>query len=314
MFINTGGRTDIACYYSEWLMNRIQEGYALSRNPLFPQKISRLRLDPHVVDAILFCSKNPQPVLGRLEEIRRRGFRILFYVTITSYGVDLEPRVPPWHEVADAFRVLSGMLGRDCVFWRYDPVLLTSRYTVEHHLAAFEEMAAVLARYTSVCIFSFVETYRKLERTFPVLRPVSEADKAILLRGFSDTARRFGLHLQTCGDSNYYTLYGIGGSACLSRQCVEKALGRRLKKVNGRASRSGCGCLPSQDIGAYDSCPSGCRYCYATSDMGLALRNWHGHDPSAPLLIGHVKEEDSVIDARQNSFLLPEERRLSLLM
>ena len=41
MIINTGGRTDTVQYYTEWLLNRFAEGYVLSRNPLFPNKIYR---------------------------------------------------------------------------------------------------------------------------------------------------------------------------------------------------------------------------------------------------------------------------------
>lgn len=94
MIINTGGRTDTVQYYTDWLMRRFEEGYALTRNPLFPTKVNRYELDPKVVDCVVFCSKNYQPILPRLHEITDR-FNTYFHYTITAYGRDIEPGVPP---------------------------------------------------------------------------------------------------------------------------------------------------------------------------------------------------------------------------
>lgn len=303
MFINVGARTDITNYYSEWLMNRIREGYVLSRNPLFPNKVYRYRLDPEVVDCIIFCTKNPEPILDKIEEIRSRGFRVFFFVTITSYGRDIEPGVPDYHHVMASFKKLSGMVGKACVGWRYDPVFLTPKYTLDHHLTCFDEMARELSPYTDFCIFSFVELYKKLEFTFPELRAVSEQEKRILLAGLGEIAKKYGLRLQTCGDEADYTAYGICRSGCISARTMEKALGRTLKAVKPSPSRKGCGCLPSNDIGAYDTCPNGCRYCYATKDPALALKNFRNHDPHSPLLIGSLEPEDEIVEASQKSFL-----------
>lgn len=63
MIINTGMRTDIPAFYSEWFINRIKEGYVLVRNPYNPNQITRYNLNPQVVDLIGFCTKNPKPML-----------------------------------------------------------------------------------------------------------------------------------------------------------------------------------------------------------------------------------------------------------
>ena len=119
MFINVGARTDITHYYSEWLMNRIREGYVLTRNPFSPDKVYKYRLSPDVVDCILFCTKNPEPILDKIDEIRSRGFHVFFFVTITSYGKDIEPRVPDCHQVIQSFQRLSSIVGKDNLCWRY---------------------------------------------------------------------------------------------------------------------------------------------------------------------------------------------------
>lgn len=305
MFINVGARTDITNYYSEWLMNRIREGYVLSRNPLFPNKVYRYRLSPDVVDCLIFCTKNPAPMLDKIDEVCLRGFHVFFYVTITSYGRDIEPGVPDYHDVMETFKKLSGIVGKNNVGWRYDPVFVSEKYTAEHHLKCFEEMTRELAPYTNFCIFSFVQLYQKLKYTFPELRAVSDEEKNILLSEMGKIAKSYNIRLQTCGDGNDYSKYGIVRSGCITAPIMERAIGQELKAIKLQPSRKGCGCLPNNDIGAYDTCPNGCRYCYATKDPALAIENYRRHNPLSPLLIGELTDADEVIEAKQVSFLEP---------
>ena len=111
MIINTGGRTDTVQYYSEWLLKRFAEGWALSRNPLFPNKVTRYELTPDKVDCVVFCSKNYRPILPRLHEITDR-FNTYFYYTVTAYGRDIEPGVPLIRESMDTLIELSRLVGR----------------------------------------------------------------------------------------------------------------------------------------------------------------------------------------------------------
>ena len=176
MIINTGGRTDTVQYYTEWLLNRFSEGYVLSRNPLFPNKVTRYELTPDTVDCVVFCSKNYKPILPRLHEITDR-FHTYFHYTITAYGKDIEPGVPGIEESMETLIKLAGLVGKQRIAWRYDPVLLTKEYTVQRHIETFEKMAKVLSPYIDRCIFSFVEMYKKLESNMPELIPLSEQDK-----------------------------------------------------------------------------------------------------------------------------------------
>ena len=63
MIISASRRTDIPTYYSEWLFNRIKAGYVLVRNPMNAHQISKIPLNPDVVDGIVFWTKNPIPSL-----------------------------------------------------------------------------------------------------------------------------------------------------------------------------------------------------------------------------------------------------------
>jgi hypothetical protein len=143
MIINTGCRTDIPAYFSEWFFNRLEAGYVHVRNPYYPSQVTRYVLTPDVVDCIAFCTKNPAPVLPRLHELD--SFGQFWFVTITPYENDIEPNVPSKQKVIDDFKRLSSSIGKEKVGWRYDPVFISKRYTVEGHISAFREMAASLS-------------------------------------------------------------------------------------------------------------------------------------------------------------------------
>ena len=82
-----------------------------------------------------------------------------------------------------------------------------------------------------------------------------------------------------------------------------KALGVQFKKVSHKGNRAGCLCIESRGLGDYNSCPNGCRYCYANKDHEKALQNYLTHDPTSPLLLGHLQPADTVRPLKQESFL-----------
>lgn len=302
MILNTGGRTDTVQYYTDWLLRRFEEGYVLTRNPLFPSKVQRYELSPDKVDCVVFCSKNYRPILPRLREITD-SFPTYFHYTITAYGKDIEPGVPSIKESMETLIDLSRLVGKQRIAWRYDPVLLTKEYTIERHLETFEEMAGVLAPYIDRCIFSFVEMYKKLETNMPELIPLSQEDMNTLAKGLGSIAQKYGIHIQTCGTNGDYTPYGIHSSGCMTLDILGNANGIVFKNLKHKGLRQGCHCIESRDIGAYDTCLNGCKYCYANKNPKKAFENYKYHDPSSPLLLGHVKPEDTIIQGAQKSFL-----------
>ena len=140
MILNTGGRTDTVQYFTPWLLKRFEEGYVLSRNPMFPQKVTRYELTPEKVDCVVFCSKNYKPMLKDIVKITDK-FNTYFYYTITAYGKDVEPGVPSIEESIKTLKELSRIVGKQRLAWRYDPVLLTEKYTIAKHLETFDVMA-----------------------------------------------------------------------------------------------------------------------------------------------------------------------------
>ena len=164
MILNTGNRTDIPAFFSDWFFNRIQEGFVCVRNPYFPHQVTKYILDPQVIDIICFCTKNPKPMLSRLDLIK--DYKQFWFVTITPYNQTIEPYVPNKNEIIRSFIELSKKIGSRCIGWRYDPIFLNDYYTVEYHLRIFEKMCQKLTGYTHQCVISFIDLYQKTKKNF----------------------------------------------------------------------------------------------------------------------------------------------------
>ncbi|MBN2625681.1 MAG: DUF1848 domain-containing protein [Spirochaetales bacterium] len=301
MIINSGNRTDIPAFFSDWFYNRIREGYVLVRNPYYPEQITRYELNPQDVDILAFCSKNPGPMLGRLDELA--PYRNFWHVTITPYGRDAEPHVPPWEKVAADFKVLSRRYGPTAVQWRYDPIFITEKYTREFHLEAFGKMAAALEGFTRVCIISFIDLYEKTKRNFPGVREVSREDRRFLAEGMAGMAEKHGMILRTCMEYEDLADFSIDTGGCMTKEVLEEVLSVRLEPGRITPKRNGCPCLLGIDIGEYNTCLHGCLYCYANFNRSLVERNFKKHDPLSPLLIGVVGEGEEIKQASQRSFI-----------
>ena len=164
MILNTGNRTDIPAFFSDWFFNRIQEGFVCVRNPYFPHQVTKYILDPQVIDIICFCTKNPKPMLSRLDLIK--DYKQFWFVTITPYNQTIEPYVPNKNEIIRSFIELSKKIGSHCIGWRYDPIFLNDYYTIEYHIRIFEKMCQKLTGYTHQCVISFIDLYQKTKKNF----------------------------------------------------------------------------------------------------------------------------------------------------
>ncbi|MDD3027832.1 MAG: DUF1848 domain-containing protein [Erysipelotrichaceae bacterium] len=299
MIINTGQRTDIPAFYSEWFYNRVREGYVLVQSPYNEKMIYEYQLDPQVVDCLCFCTKNPQPMIGRLDEIGR--FNQLWFVTITPYSTDIEPNVPKVKEVIRSFQELSNKVGKKKVVWRYDPIIVNRRWPVEKHLLAFGLMAKQLSGYTSTCVISFIDLYQKTRRNFPGIKEVDLETQHHLARSIVAIAAKYQIRIQTCHEGDHLGQYGIDVAGCMTQAVLEKALDVRFDLGRKSPARPGCDCLIGSDIGVYNTCMHGCLYCYANSDYHQVKINHRSHDPSAPMLVGQVKPESQIKKVDQKS-------------
>ncbi|MCM1086596.1 MAG: DUF1848 domain-containing protein [Muribaculaceae bacterium] len=300
MILNTGSRTDIPAFYSDWFYNRIKEGYVLTRNPYYPTQISKYLLTPEVIDVMVFCTKNPSPMLDRISLLS--AFDTFWFVTITPYGKDIEPYVPPKEQVLAAFKQLSSLIGKHRVSWRYDPILITDKYSVDYHIGQFHRMAELLAGYTEQCVISFIDLYEKTKRNFQGVRSVTKKEQETLVAAFSKTAGECGLQIHLCCENSSLVRDNVDADGCMSKTVLEKALGWKLDVPQKKAARKECACLLGADIGAYNTCAHGCLYCYANYDLDSVVKNRKLHHKSSPLLIGKVSENDVIKQAEQKSW------------
>ncbi|UWG96461.1 DUF1848 domain-containing protein [Dehalobacter sp. DCM] len=295
MIISASRRTDIPAFYAEWFFKRIHQRTVLVRNPMNFHHISQVDLSPDVVDGIVFWTKNPAPMLPRLDELR--AYTYYFQFTLNAYGKDVEPHVPSKNEIViPAFQKLSQRIGKDKVIWRYDPILLNADYSMTYHLRYFQSLAAKLSGYTEKCTISFLNMYKKTERN---LRPLSvfapTADqKTELMQRLAETARQFGIVCDTCAEEMDFGQWGIGRARCIDNERLARLGGYTLFVAKDKNQRPDCGCAASIDIGAYNTCKHGCRYCYANFSIGTVQKNAAVHDRESPLLYGHVGEEDRI--------------------
>ena len=301
MIINTGQRTDIPAFYSEWFANRLKEGFVCVRNPYDPQQVSRYRLDPSVVDAIGFCTKNPAPMFPYMDLLKDYGQ--YWFVTLTPYGRDIEPNVPDKHLMISRFKQLSDIVGVSCVGWRYDPILLSEKYTVEYHLRAFEQIASALKGYTETVVISFIDLYPKVRKNFPEAREVPKETRLLLGKEIIRIATACGMTVKPCAEGDELAAYGADCSGCMQISDYEKAIGKRLNAPKRKGARDACSCYLSCDIGAYDTCRHLCRYCYANTEPEAVLKHSRLHDPASPFLIGNYMEGDRIHDVPQTSWI-----------
>ena len=301
MIINTGQRTDIPAFYSEWFMNRIREGYVRVRNPYNRSQVTEYILNPDVVDILCFCTKNPKPMLEYLDELSR--FRQYWFVTITPYGEDVEENVPPWEEVAEAVKSLSEVIGERAVGIRYDPVILTDRYTVDYHIESFKAITGKLAGYASSVVISFVDLYEKTKKNMPEAKRVPMSAQIELSKAFKAIADENNMVIRTCRENENLAEFGIDVAGCMTKEVLEEATGEYLDGTKGGNNILDCNCLLGNDIGEYNTCAHFCKYCYANYDKRAVVENMRRHDPSSPFLIGNSEDDDRIHKAVQKSFI-----------
>lgn len=263
MILQTGFRTDIPAFYSRWFANRLRAGFVLVRNPYNSQAVTRYTIDPGVVDLIGFCTKNPAPMFPFMPLLRPYGQ--YWFVTITPYGPEIEPHVPPKETVLRDFIALSKTVGVDSVGWRYDPIFLSDTYTEERHLAEFEQMAAKLAGHTKTCVISFIDLYDKVRRNFPEVRSVPLPRRLALGRAFVEIAARYGMTVRLCAEGDELARFGADCRGCMTPDVFETALHTHLNfpprksarkeyhaalKAAGYAAECPCGGITAQQHGA----------------------------------------------------------------
>lgn len=292
MIISASRRTDIPAFYSDWFMKRIDAGHCDVPNPFNPAQITRVSLKPEDVDVLVFWTRNASPLLRRLDELDRKGYRYLFLYTVMDNPRPVDPRCPSPEQALATFKTLSDHMGPERVIWRYDPVVFSNATNAEFHMKTYETLAKQLRGYTRRSIMSVVNVYRKVRQRVTALREKGidflecEGEAfAELMRFMASAARENGMALSSCAQERGLTAYGISPGKCIDDGLIRKVFGLEVSHTKDPSQRKACGCVKSKDIGVYDTCLYGCAYCYATNSFERAKENHRRHDPNSPSLI-----------------------------
>jgi len=320
IIISASRSTDIPAFYSNWLINRIKEGYVKWKNPFnsVPLYVSfeKARL-------FVFWSKNHKPLLKHLDFLDERGYNYYFQFTLNDYVAEkLEPNVPTVQSRIETFIKLSEQVGKQKVIWRFDPLILTETIGVDELLRKVEDIGNQLNDYTDKLIFSFadISLYNKVQNNLRKNAIPYQEFKEHTMKEFAAGLQKLNemwhFELATCAEKIPLEKYGIIHNKCVDDDLIIKLfpydkvlmnfLGVKItppdmfspnraieKKRNNKDSgqRQFCGCIISKDIGEYNTCPHLCEYCYANASKEIALKNWQLHirNPNSETIKGNKK-------------------------
>jgi len=291
MIISASRATDIPAFYSKWFFNRLKSGYVRWTNP-FNGKDIYVSFDK--TRFIVFWSKNPEPILPYLPKLKERGIGCYFHYTLNDYVEEnYEPNVPTLERRVDTFKRLVDSLGLGSVIWRFDPLLLTDKVSINTLLERIYKLYVNLRGYTEKLIFSFadIESYKKVGRNLIAhgiqYHEWSESEMLQFACLLSDM--HLGLHLATCAEKVELSQYGIEHNHCIDPDLICRISPKLATEASllksDKGQRKLCGCINSKDIGMYNTCPHACVYCYANSSLEAAIRNFYIHNSKSDSII-----------------------------
>ena len=267
MIISVSRRSDIPAFHAACFMECLRRGEVEVGNPFRPAQKKRISLKKQDVDAFVFWSRDPRPLMEHLPEIEAGGYPYYFLITMTGYPRLLEPAAPAPAEAAGFFKALAGRIGRRRLVWRYDPMIFTEATAFDFHVSNFSDLAGRLAPFASRVIVSFFDPYPKVMRRLrkagidAAAAPGTPAQQLDLLARFAAAASRSGLEIQSCAE--VASAASVPPGKCVDEQLLNELFGLGLAYRKDPAQRKLCLCQQSADIGSYGTCRHGCLYCYA---------------------------------------------------
>lgn len=294
MIVSASYRTDIPAFYADWFARRLDEGWASYRNP-YSGREHRLRLDPEAAEGFVFWTRNLGSFFPVLERLAAEGRPFVVQYSLTGYPTALE-RATLRPEVAlEQMQRLAERFGPRVGVWRYDPVFLTDLTPAAFHRRQVADFARALRSAVDEVVLSFAQVYAKTRRNTDLAaarhrfawHDPAEAEKRDLLAELAAIAAAEGLTPSLCSQPD------LLAPPLVAARCIDPTrlsdvaarFGGRPVEARVRGNRPGCLCAESRDLGAYDSCPHGCVYCYAVRDRALALERHRTHDATAPGIV-----------------------------
>ncbi len=286
IIISASRSTDIPAFYTKYFIDQLKKGFLIWTNPFNGIKIP---ISLKQVKLIVFWSKNPAPLIPYLHKIDEIGIDYYFNYTINDYENEgFEKNLPSLEKRIDTFIELSEKIGKEKIIWRFDPVVLLKNQTQKIIIDKIVSLAEKLHPFTDKLVFSFVDCHYKkvLERIKKAeiqIQELDNDDKVSFAIKLSSSLKAFNFQICTCAESLDLNLHGINHNKCIDDELIVKLFPKNkslidfiqfLKAKNNlkdKGQRKNCGCIPSKDIGKYNTCLYNCIYCYAKQSQNTKI-------------------------------------------
>lgn len=297
LIISVSRRTDIPAFYAQWFINRIRAGYCTVPNPFNRKQVSHTSLSPEDVDIIVFWTRNPQPLIPCLKELDRLGYRYYFQYTVLNNPRLIDTTTPSLSSSLKIFKKLSDLIGPEKVIWRYDPVMISNITDIEFHKSTYKQIAEALRNYTQRCVISLLDIYPKLKKRLQALKEsgveIVDCNKKVdkrfdeLMYTLAGVAEENRMEIVSCAEDPDLKKYTIQPGKCIDDNYIKRVFGIDVTHRKDPSQREACGCVVSRDIGVYNTCLSGCQYCYATTSFEKARALYGNHNPESSSLVDY---------------------------
>jgi hypothetical protein len=288
VIVSASYRTDIPAFYSGWLLRRLDAGYCRVENPYGGGQYE-VRLRPEAVDGFVLWTRNLRPLLADLDRVRAVAPFVVQF-TVTGYPRWLEASVVDPGEAVAQLGEVRRRFGPRAAVWRYDPILFAGELDAAAHETGFAALARALRGVVDEVVLSVMHPYKKTRRNLDraarrhgfLWRDPPAEEKRELLARLAAIAAEHGIAPTLCSQPELLAP-GLGEARCIDAGRLADVAQCPIAAPES-GNRPGCRCALSRDIGAYDTCPHGCVYCYAVADRDRAVTNFRGHDPDAAML------------------------------
>lgn len=294
MILSVSRRTDIPAFYSTWFYQRVKEGFVIKRNPRNIHDISRIPINKEVIDCMVFWTKDPSKMISGLKNLGEIPF--YFQYTLNAYPDEIEKDVPRRKNLLETFKKLSDKISPKRIVWRYDPILLSDKISIDYHTKYFEYLAKRISGYSNTCIISFLDKYKRIEKNLNSarIRELTIDDIKILSSRISPIAEKYSFNLFTCAEKYDLSNYGIRHGSCIDNKLIEEITDKKIFIKKDKYQRKDCGCIESADIGEYNSCHHNCVYCYANYNLKSSMQKTSEHDPFSAVQMGMISNSDII--------------------
>lgn len=224
VIVSASRSTDIPAFYLDWFFHRLEKGYSAWTNPF---NGVRSFVSYEQTRFIVFWSKNPRPLIPHLEKLKKWNIGCYIQFSLNDYTTEgLERGVPSVDSRIETFKELVGLLGKGSVIWRFDPLILTDKISIDNLLSKIEYIGDRLKGYTEKLVFSFVDiaAYRKVESNLKKgginYIEWTTASMNEFAQKLSAINQKWGYELATCGEKIDIDQYGIKHNKCIDDDLI----------------------------------------------------------------------------------------------